>query len=94
MAFHRHDRHAALPNKIAVQRKTGVPYAAMTAAEIQQACDTQATAIANELKTAGAEVRPDREIVALTTYLQKLGKAGKVTTQECATGGRTAANPQ
>jgi cytochrome c oxidase cbb3-type subunit I/II len=69
---------AALPSKLRVQRQIGVPYAPMTDEEIQQSCDTQAGAIAADLKTAGAEVAPDREIVALISYLQKLGKAEKI----------------
>jgi cytochrome c oxidase cbb3-type subunit I/II len=69
---------AALPNKIAVQRKIGVPYGPMTELEIKQACEIQSNAIATDLKNAGAEVAPDREIVALIAYLQKLGKAEKV----------------
>ena len=68
----------ALPSKLAVQRRIGVPYAPMTGAEIQQSCDTQGDVIAADLKAAGAEVPPDREIVALISYLQKLGKAEKV----------------
>ena len=78
----RHSNTAALLNKLAVQRKIGVPYAPMTAAEIQQACDTQASGIAGDLKNAGAEVPPEREIVALIAYLQKLGKAEKVAPAE------------
>ena len=34
--------------------------------------------ISAELKSAGAEIPPDREIVALISYLQKLGKSEKV----------------
>jgi len=69
---------AALPNKIAVQRKLGVPYAAMTESDIDNSCSTQAALIVDDLKKAGAEVPPDREIVALISYLQKLGKSEKV----------------
>jgi cytochrome c oxidase cbb3-type subunit I/II len=50
----------------------------MTAAAIALACESQASAISADLKNAGAEVPPDREIVALIAYLQKLGKAEKV----------------
>jgi cytochrome c oxidase cbb3-type subunit I/II len=64
----------ALPRKLAVQRQIGVPYPPMTEAEIQQACTTQSGAIAADLKNAGADVRPDREIIALIAYLQKLGQ--------------------
>ncbi|MDB6174315.1 MAG: cytochrome oxidase Cbb3 [Chthoniobacteraceae bacterium] len=70
---------AALPNKLAVQRRIGVPYKMMTDAEIQEACATQAGLIADDLKNAGAEVPPEREIIALISYLQKLGKSEKVT---------------
>jgi len=69
---------AALPNKIAVQRKLGVPYAAMTESDIDNSCAAQAALIVDDLKKAGAEVPPDREIVALISYLQKLGKSEKV----------------
>jgi len=69
---------AALPNKLAVQRKLGVPYGAMTDVEIERSCSTQSGTIAADLKNAGAEVPADREIVALISYLQKLGKAEKV----------------
>ncbi len=69
---------AALSSKLSVQRRIGVPYAPMTDAEIQQSCDTQANAVSADLKLAGAEVPPDREIVALISYLQTLGKAEKV----------------
>jgi cytochrome c oxidase cbb3-type subunit I/II len=68
----------SLPSKLAVQRKLGVPYPPMTEAEIQQTCNTQSAAIAGELKNAGAEVPPDREIIALIAYLQKLGKSERV----------------
>jgi cytochrome c oxidase cbb3-type subunit I/II len=36
--------------------------------------NTQQKAIAADLHAAGAVVEPDREIVALISYLQKLGK--------------------
>jgi cytochrome c oxidase cbb3-type subunit I/II len=84
---------AALPAKISVQRKIGVPYPPMTAAEIHASFNTQAKGIVTDLHNAGAEIAPDREIVALIAYLQKLGKSEKVTTQAPTEGVRTAANP-
>jgi len=69
---------AALPSKIAVQRKIGVPYESMSDAQIQKDCDQQAAAIVADLKSAGAEIASEREIVALIAYLQKLGKSEKV----------------
>ena len=66
---------AALPTKLAVQRRLGVPYPELSAAQIQENVQAQAQTFAEELKNAGAEVPPDREIVALIAYLQKLGKS-------------------
>jgi len=65
---------AALPGKIAVQRTLGVPYPAWTDAQITASVDAQAKAIADDLRAAGGYVAPDRQIVALIAYLQKLGK--------------------
>ncbi|MCX6979415.1 MAG: cytochrome-c oxidase, cbb3-type subunit I [Verrucomicrobia bacterium] len=73
---------AALPNKISVQRKIGVPYPPMSDAEIQKSCDADAARIVASLKAAGAEIAPEREIVALISYLQKLGKSEKVVPAE------------
>jgi len=65
---------AALPGKISVQRVLGVPYPAWSPAEVFANVDAQAKAIADDLRAAGTSVAPDREIVALIAYLQKLGK--------------------
>jgi cytochrome c oxidase cbb3-type subunit I/II len=66
---------AALPSKLRVQRTLGVPYPDYTEAEITALVDKQANEIAADLKASGAYVAPDREIVALISYLQKLGKS-------------------
>jgi cytochrome c oxidase cbb3-type subunit I/II len=66
--------YAALPKKIAVQRTLGVPYPAITDAEVVAGARAQAKAIADDLLAAGASVAPDREIVAMIAYVQKLGK--------------------
>ena len=68
----------ALPRKIAVQRQLGVPYAQMTDEEIKASTTKQGELIAADLKTSGAEIPPDREIVAVIAYLQKLGQSEKV----------------
>ncbi len=65
---------AALPGKISVQRMLGVPYPAWSPAEVFADADAQAKAIADDLRAAGTSVAPDRAIVALIAYLQKLGK--------------------
>ncbi|BCX50050.1 hypothetical protein HAHE_39580 [Haloferula helveola] len=81
--------YKALPNKIAVQRKIGVPYKAMTRDEIRQGAVDQATAIAKSLFEGPAPVTYDgmegassaelvnafseRKIIALIAYIQKVG---------------------
>ncbi len=69
---------AALPNKIAVQRRLGVPFPPMTADQLQSSIGKQEQLLSDELKVAGAEVPPDREIIALIAYMQKLGKSEQV----------------
>jgi cytochrome c oxidase cbb3-type subunit I/II len=67
-----------------VQRQLGVPYPEWTDEEIAASADAQGREIAAELRTAGAYVAPDREIVALIAYLQKLGKSEPVVPQAAA----------
>ena len=67
-----------LPRKIEVQRQLGVPFPEMSKEQIRQLVASQAKGIADDVKNAGAEVAPDREIVALIAYLQKLGKSEPV----------------
>jgi cytochrome c oxidase cbb3-type subunit I/II len=69
---------AALPAKISVQRTLGVPYPNWTPEQIRRRVDDQAAALVARLKTDGAYVAPDREIVALIAYLQTLGKSEPV----------------
>jgi cytochrome c oxidase cbb3-type subunit I/II len=64
---------ATLVRKIAVQRTLGAPYPNWTPEQIMARVDAQARAIAADLKTAGADVAPDKEIIALIAYLQQLG---------------------
>ena len=64
---------AALPGKIAVQRQLGVPYPQWTAEQINASVEQQSKAIAADLRTGGAYVAPEKEIVALIAYLQHLG---------------------
>lgn len=72
----------ALPSKLAVQRKLGVPYPNWTPEQIQTRVTEQATHIAAELRTAGAYVDPNTEIVALVAYLQHVGKYEEVPVSE------------
>ena len=57
----------------------GVPYTdeQVSAAGVQDAVNTQASAIVERLAGSGIETDPDREIVALIAYLQRLGVDGR-----------------
>ncbi|MBP9912082.1 MAG: cytochrome-c oxidase, cbb3-type subunit I [Opitutaceae bacterium] len=66
---------AALPAKIKVQRMLGVPYGPLTAQQIFDQVAEQSKAIAKDLRAAGAYVAPEKEVVALIAYLQKLGQS-------------------
>ena len=62
-----------LPKKIRAMQTLGVPYQeGYDAASIQDA-ETQAQQIASGLKKDEIEVSPDKEIIALIAYLQRLG---------------------
>jgi len=69
---------AALPSKINVQRMLGVPYGPLSAQQIFDQVNEQAKEIAKDLRAAGAYVAPEKEIIALTAYLQSLGKSQPV----------------
>jgi cytochrome c oxidase cbb3-type subunit I/II len=69
--------YAALPSKINALRMLGVPYPlTLTPAEIDRQAKEQAKAIADGLKKPGKDLftEPDKEIVAVIAYLQRLGK--------------------
>ena len=75
----------SLPGRIAVQRRLGVPFPAMTKDEIEQNAREQALAIAATLPDAyipgkedltGDKLRnylAERKIIAMIAYMQKLG---------------------
>ena len=65
----------ALQRKIDVLRTLGVPYPPWSAADIAAAATTQAKQITADLRVQQRLVEPDREIVALIAYLQKLGRS-------------------
>jgi cytochrome c oxidase cbb3-type subunit I/II len=70
----------SLPAKLSVQRVLGVPYPNWTPEQITARVNEQASGIAASLKKDGVTVAADREIIALISYLQKLGKFETVTT--------------
>jgi cytochrome c oxidase cbb3-type subunit I/II len=63
-----------LPAKIAVMVRLGVPYPAMTAVEIKENAIKQGIEIVETLQKDNITASPDTKIVALISYLQKLGK--------------------
>lgn len=60
-------------NKITALRKLGVPYEEGFEEIANEELEKQAQTIAASLKADGIEVSPDAEIVALISYLQRLG---------------------
>ena len=54
-------------------RTLGVPYAADYAAQANQDLMIQAKGIAADLNKDGIKVPPNKEIIALIAYLQRLG---------------------
>jgi cytochrome c oxidase cbb3-type subunit I/II len=63
-----------LPNKIHAMRMLGVPYPIdLSEEDIQAQIDEQAAGIVARLAEKGAFTEPDKEIIAVIAYLQKLG---------------------
>ena len=71
----------ALPSKISVMKTLGVPYPDWTDEEIIAEAKQQAEAIAANLKTLNVLVPPEKEIVAMIAYLQKLGVSEETATE-------------
>ncbi|MEE9465996.1 MAG: cytochrome-c oxidase, cbb3-type subunit I [Candidatus Neomarinimicrobiota bacterium] len=63
----------SLAGKIEAMQRLGVPYADGYAEQAPADLTAQAVEIAGGLEEAGITVAPDREIIALIAYLQKLG---------------------
>jgi cytochrome c oxidase cbb3-type subunit I/II len=59
--------------KINAMRRLGVPYEQPVEEVIMAQVKTQSEAIVNRLAEKGAIIEPDKQIVALIAYLQKLG---------------------
>lgn len=58
-------------------RKVGTPYSDEDVAGVEESLASQGAAIVESLAAAGIETEPDREIVALIAYLQRLGVDGR-----------------
>jgi cytochrome c oxidase cbb3-type subunit I/II len=70
--------YRVLPGRIAVLRSLGVPFPPAEPEAIIAEAKAQAELIVNDLKQNGVQAVPEKEIIALTAYLQKLGQYEKV----------------
>ena len=64
---------SSLSAKISAMRKLGVPYQEGYEDIALEELQYQATEIANDIAANGVEVSPDREVIALIAYLQRIG---------------------
>jgi cytochrome c oxidase cbb3-type subunit I/II len=64
---------ASTPLKINAMRTLGVPYAADYASKANQDLMIQAKTISADLEKDGIKVAPNKEIIALIAYIQRLG---------------------
>ena len=60
--------------KINVMKTLGVPYPTGFAAEAKQYAEAEAELISKELDGAGISCPPDKKIIAVISYIKKLGK--------------------
>jgi len=61
-------------DKVHAMKSIGVPYTDQDVAQAADSAQAQARLIAADLHAAGADVPPDSDMVALVSYLQRLGK--------------------
>jgi cytochrome c oxidase cbb3-type subunit I/II len=66
------DKTAVVPRMTAL-RKVGVPYTDEQIANAEKNLDAQAAKIVMNLKVGSVDTEPDREIIAVIAYLQRLG---------------------
>ena len=64
---------SAVAPRIGALRKVGVPYPAGYEAKAVADLQAQAVKVVANLQTGGVKAKPDREIIALIAYLQRLG---------------------
>ena len=74
-----HDRYdvADIQASLRALRKVGVPYTDADIEGAPAAIGAQARGIVERLASAGITAEPDRDIIALIAYLQRLGKDGR-----------------
>jgi cytochrome c oxidase cbb3-type subunit I/II len=84
----------SLPSRIGALRKVGVPYPTGFETEAQKDLEKQAKQIVVNLATGSvSNAPPDREIIALIAYLQRLGTDIKAAPSAPAKSNQTASNP-
>ena len=66
--------YGILTKKLSVMKQLGVPYTDEEVANAPELARAEAKLIVENLKKDGAETDEDREIVALISYLQRLGQ--------------------
>ena len=64
---------SSLQSRIKALRRTGVPYAPGFGETALADLETQAATVVANLQTGAITAEPDREIIALIAYLQRLG---------------------
>jgi cytochrome c oxidase cbb3-type subunit I/II len=65
---------AIIPAKIRAMRMLGVPYEEGFDSKAIESYMTDAQKIADELKLAGVDIKPTREVIAMIAYMHKLGR--------------------
>ena len=63
-------------------RKTGTPYSEAEIAGVEESLAAQGGEIVERLRAAGIESEPDRAIIAMIAYLQRLGVDGRASLQK------------
>jgi cytochrome c oxidase cbb3-type subunit I/II len=72
---------SSLPSRIGALRKVGVPYPeGFENGPAQRELEAQSKQVVLGLKVGSVEAQPDKEIIALIAYLQRLGKDIKAAT--------------
>ena len=64
----------ALPNKMAVLRKLGVPFPERSPDQIREEFLAQGQQIVDDLSKSGVQISADKEVIALIAFIQQLGK--------------------
>lgn len=87
---------SSLPARISALRRVGVPYATGYESKALADLNQQAAKVVANLKTGQVNAQPDREVIAVIAYLQRLGtdiKLAPKATAEAATGLRASNQP-